>query len=70
MVLAWPAARVGADLGDELQRGLGTDGIDLAQVGADAAGSGYRMRVDAWRIARAVQSAVTWAAALVEPPGR
>ena len=34
MVLAWPAAQVGADLGDDLQCGLATDGIDLAQVGA------------------------------------
>jgi hypothetical protein len=33
VVLAWPAAQVGADLGDDLQCGLATDGIDLAQVG-------------------------------------
>lgn len=34
MVLAWPAAHVGAGFGDDLQRSLRTDGIDLAQVGA------------------------------------
>jgi len=30
----WPAAHVGADFGDQLQRGLRADGVDLAQVGA------------------------------------
>src|SRR6202140_1169914 len=34
MVLGRPAAHVGADLGDELQRGLRPDGMDLAQVSA------------------------------------
>ena len=34
MLLGGPAAHVGADLGDQLQRGLRPDGVDLAQVGA------------------------------------
>ena len=34
MVLARPPAHVGADLSDQLQRGLRPDGMDLAQVGA------------------------------------
>ena len=34
MFFAGPAAHVGADLGDDLQRRLWADGIDLAQVGA------------------------------------
>ncbi len=32
MVLGRPAAHVGADLSDQLQRGLRPDGMDLAQV--------------------------------------
>ena len=36
MLFAFPAAHVGADLSDDLQRGLGADAVGLAQV--DAAG--------------------------------
>jgi hypothetical protein len=32
MVLGRPPAHVGADLSDQLQRGLRPDGMDLAQV--------------------------------------
>ena len=34
MVLGRPAAHVGADLSDQLQRGLRPDGMDLAQISA------------------------------------
>ena len=32
-----PTAHVSADLGDQLQRGLRADGVDLAEVGAAGA---------------------------------
>ena len=34
MVLGGPAAHVGADLSDQLQRGLRPDGMDLTQISA------------------------------------
>jgi hypothetical protein len=33
VLLGFPAAHIGADLGYELKRGVRTDGVDLAQVG-------------------------------------
>ena len=33
MFFSWPAGHVGAELADQMQRSLRTDGIDLTQVG-------------------------------------
>ena len=50
MVLGRPAAHVGADLSDQLQRGLRPDGMDLAQVSTASEHMQRSADVEGWRV--------------------
>jgi hypothetical protein len=50
VLFAFPAAHVGADFGNDLQRGMGSDAVDLAEVGAAGEPVEEAADIKGWRM--------------------